>query len=99
MAKRTKKAGITGKYGTRYGGAIRRIVKKFELQQRAKYVCPACGKVHHHLLSLNSKELLLASGAVEHAKSLLQEELTSSPLALQPLPKSLWTVSKNSKKS
>ena len=45
MAKRTRKAGVTGKYGTRYGGAIRKIVKKFELQQRAKYVCPPCGKV------------------------------------------------------
>ncbi len=50
MAKRTKKVGIVGKYGTRYGGAIRKIVKKFELQQHAKYVCPACGKVY--LLSL-----------------------------------------------
>ena len=28
MAKRTRKAGITGKYGTRYGSAIRKIVKK-----------------------------------------------------------------------
>jgi hypothetical protein len=46
MAKRTKKAGVTGKYGTRYGAAIRKIVKKFELQQHAKYVCPPCGKVH-----------------------------------------------------
>ncbi len=46
MAKRTKKVGIVGKYGTRYGGAIRKIVKKFELQQHAKYVCPACGKVN-----------------------------------------------------
>ena len=45
MAKRTKKVGVTGKYGTRYGSAIRKIVKKFELQQRAKYLCPACGKV------------------------------------------------------
>ncbi len=45
MAKRTKKVGITGKYGTRYGGAIRKIVKKFELQQHAKYLCPPCGKV------------------------------------------------------
>ena len=45
MAKRTKKVGVTGKYGTRYGGAIRKIVKKFELQQHAKYLCPPCGKV------------------------------------------------------
>lgn len=45
MAKRTKKVGITGKYGTRYGGAIRKIVRKFELQQHAKYLCPPCGKV------------------------------------------------------
>lgn len=45
MAKRTKKVGIVGKYGTRYGSAIRKIVKKFELQQHARYVCPPCGKV------------------------------------------------------
>ena len=88
MAKRTKKAGITGKYGTRYGGAIRRIVKKFELQQRAKYDCPACGKVHHHSLSLKSKELLPVSGAAKDAKSHSQEVPTSSPPALQLLPKS-----------
>ena len=46
MTKRTKKVGVTGKYGTRYGGAIRKIVKKFELQQHAKYQCPPCGKVY-----------------------------------------------------
>lgn len=51
MAKRTKKVGVTGKYGTRYGSSIRKIVKKFELQQRAKYVCPACGKVFPLLFS------------------------------------------------
>ena len=49
MAKRTKKVGVTGKYGTRYGGAIRKIVKKFELQQHAKYQCPPCGKVHNFI--------------------------------------------------
>ncbi len=46
MAKRTKKVGIVGKYGTRYGSAIRKILKKFELQQHSRYVCPACGKVN-----------------------------------------------------
>ena len=28
MAKRTKKAGIVGKYGTRYGASLRKVVKK-----------------------------------------------------------------------
>lgn len=51
MAKRTKKVGVTGKYGTRYGSAIRKIVKKFELQQRAKYLCPPCGKVYNFIIT------------------------------------------------
>jgi hypothetical protein len=87
MAKRTKKAGITGKYGTRYGGAIRRIVKKFELQQRAKYVCPACGKVNLISFSLKLKELLLASGAAKDVKSHSQEEPTSLLQVWQLLPR------------
>ena len=68
MAKRTRKAGVTGKYGTRYGGAIRKIVKKFELQQRAKYVCPACGKVSLSPLSNKSVVRLPASGAARAAR-------------------------------
>jgi large subunit ribosomal protein L37Ae len=46
MAKRTQKVGIVGKYGTRYGSSLRKIIKKFELQQHAKYACPFCGKVY-----------------------------------------------------
>ncbi|RMZ74311.1 60s ribosomal l43 [Pyrenophora seminiperda CCB06] len=30
MTKRTKKVGITGKYGTRYGASLRKQVKKME---------------------------------------------------------------------
>jgi large subunit ribosomal protein L37Ae len=45
MAKRTKKVGILGKYGTRYGSAQRKTIKKFEITQRATYTCPFCGKV------------------------------------------------------
>ena len=44
MAKRTKKAVIVGKYGTRYGASLRKVVKKFEITQRAKYVSPFSGK-------------------------------------------------------
>jgi hypothetical protein len=82
MAKRTKKVGVTGKYGTRYGSSIRKIVKKFELQQRAKYVCPACGKVSFSLLSLKFAELLLASGNAEDARPPLPEVHSSSQQAL-----------------
>ena len=44
MARRTKKVGIVGKYGTRYGASIRKVVKKIEIAQHSKYVCPFCGK-------------------------------------------------------
>merc|ERR1712024_337308 len=44
MAKRTKKVGITGKYGTRYGASLRKTVKKMEISQHSKYTCTFCGK-------------------------------------------------------
>ncbi|OWB51248.1 hypothetical protein B5S27_g2807 [[Candida] boidinii] len=42
--KRTKKVGITGKYGVRYGSSLRRQCKKLEIQQHATYDCAFCGK-------------------------------------------------------
>ncbi|KAJ5506755.1 Ribosomal protein L37ae [Penicillium expansum] len=55
MTKRTKKVGITGKYGTRYDirpirayttirCLLRKQVKKMEVTQHARYVCTFCGK-------------------------------------------------------
>jgi large subunit ribosomal protein L37Ae len=44
MAKRTKKVGIVGKYGTRYGASLRKMVKKMEITQHSKYSCSFCGK-------------------------------------------------------
>lgn len=44
MAARTKKVGVTGKYGTRYGASLRKMVKKMETSQHAKYTCTFCGK-------------------------------------------------------
>ncbi|TQS38457.1 hypothetical protein Golomagni_01036, partial [Golovinomyces magnicellulatus] len=53
MTKRTKKVGVTGKYGTRqvrpslvYGASLRKQVKKMEITQHAKYVCTFCGKTN-----------------------------------------------------
>merc|ERR1739838_738404 len=43
MAKRTKKVGIFGKYGTRYGASLRKIVKKMEVSQHKRYQSPFCG--------------------------------------------------------
>jgi large subunit ribosomal protein L37Ae len=44
MGKRTKKVGITGKYGTRYGASIRKVLRKIEVSQHSKFTCPFCGK-------------------------------------------------------
>merc|ERR1712213_109709 len=44
MAKRTKKVGVVGKYGTRYGAPLRKSVKKMEITQHSKYYCSFCGK-------------------------------------------------------
>lgn len=78
MTKRTKKVGIVGKYGTRYGGALRKILKKFELQQHAKYVCPHCGKVIISSFRQLSEELPLESGNAMDAKQFSLEELMNS---------------------
>ena len=88
MAKRTKKVGIVGKYGTRYGGAIRKILKKFELQQHSRYVCPACGKVNIciYIFRLALKEFHAVYGNVMVVKSPLPEELMN---LLQVLPQLL----------
>ncbi|XP_047580613.1 60S ribosomal protein L37a-like [Lutra lutra] len=43
-AKCTKKVGIVGKYRTHYGASLRKMVKKIEISQHAKYTCSFCGK-------------------------------------------------------
>ena len=40
----TKKVGIVGKYGARYGVSLRKKIKISEITQHAKYVCDFCGK-------------------------------------------------------
>ena len=43
--RRTKKVGIVGKYGTRYGSSIRKRLKQYEISQHKRYVDPFTGKV------------------------------------------------------
>ena len=43
MAKRTKKVGPAGRFSSRYGVKIRKLVKNIESVQRAKHICPSCG--------------------------------------------------------
>jgi len=43
MAKRTKKAAGTGKFGARYGVKARNKYKKIDQKQRQAYPCPQCG--------------------------------------------------------
>jgi large subunit ribosomal protein L37Ae len=43
MGKRTKKAGVVGKYGTRYGASLRKQIKKIEISQHSRYLCAFCG--------------------------------------------------------
>lgn len=48
QSKRTKKVGIVGKYGTRYGASLRKQIKKIEVSQHSKYFCSFCGKVRRY---------------------------------------------------
>lgn len=63
MTKKTKKVGITGKYGTRYGASLRKIIKKFEISQHQRYFNPFTGAVNIKLIySIPSKDKQLEFG-------------------------------------
>jgi large subunit ribosomal protein L37Ae len=42
MGKRTKKVGITGRFGPRYGSTVRKRVRKIEERMKQKHQCPQC---------------------------------------------------------
>jgi len=44
MVRGSKKIGIAGKYGARYGVKIRKQVSKIESSKREKHQCPTCMK-------------------------------------------------------
>lgn len=41
---RTKKVGITGRFGARYGRKAKRVVKSIEENMKKKHVCPKCDR-------------------------------------------------------
>ncbi|UCH88443.1 MAG: 50S ribosomal protein L37ae [Thermoplasmata archaeon] len=68
MTKRTKKIGISGKYGARYGVKIRKQVSNIEKQQRASHQCPRCKykqvkRVSTGIWKCRHCDLTFASGA------------------------------------
>lgn len=40
----TKKVGISGKYGPRYGRSIRKTIATVKRGQKAKHTCPSCSR-------------------------------------------------------
>lgn len=40
----TKKVGRAGRYGTRIGAKLRKIINEIEEVQKQKHICPKCGK-------------------------------------------------------
>ncbi|KAL5717244.1 hypothetical protein ACHQM5_010286 [Ranunculus cassubicifolius] len=76
MTKRTKKAGIVGKYGTRYGASLRKQIKKMEVSQHAKYFCEFlgiwgckdCGKVKAGgAYTLNTASAVTVRSTIRHS--------------------------------
>ena len=43
MAKRTEKAGSSGRFGARYGVIVRNRIKNIEAQQKGIWYCKHCG--------------------------------------------------------
>ncbi len=41
---RTKKVGITGRFGPRYGRKAKRTVKKIEERMKKDHICPQCDR-------------------------------------------------------
>ena len=50
-SKKTKKIGVAGKFGPRYGRKIRENVRKIEEKAKAKHKCPQCGKASFKRIS------------------------------------------------
>jgi large subunit ribosomal protein L37Ae len=41
---KTKKVGLTGRFGARYGRGVKVAFEKIERKQKTTYVCPSCKK-------------------------------------------------------
>ncbi|MCJ2555511.1 MAG: 50S ribosomal protein L37ae [Candidatus Thermoplasmatota archaeon] len=42
MARKTKKTGISGRFGARYGVTIRKRIRDVEREKVKKHLCPSC---------------------------------------------------------
>ena len=53
---RTKKVGITGRFGARYGRKAKRSVKNIEENMKKKHVCPQCDRPYVKRVSAGIKK-------------------------------------------
>ena len=93
MARRTRKAGIVGRFGPRYGVRIRRRVKEIEDGLRSRHTCPRCLAVSVHRKSTGVWECrrcgnIFAGGAYRPiVTTSFKREVEETPEKTEPAPK------------
>lgn len=84
MTRRTKKVGITGKYGTRYGASLRKIVRKIEVNQRVKVSACKAAATRARRPPATRSNRLLASAALRSPCSTPACSAARTPSAARP---------------
>lgn len=93
MAKRTKKVGIAGKYGPRYGVRVRKRLKQVDSDKSKWYVCPKCNhqsvkRAGTGIWKCRRCGLVFAGGAYKPVVSpSFRKEVVSGPEATEEGPK------------
>lgn len=81
----TKKVGITGKYGTRYGASLRKQVKKMEVGKTGYSLSDKDGLLMLRFRSHNTLATCASSAARMPSNALLSASGTAGPAVRRPL--------------
>jgi large subunit ribosomal protein L37Ae len=91
MSRRTKKVGIAGRLGARYGLSNRKQIRNIETEQRKRHECPRC---HHKAVKRESTgiwscrhcDLRFAGGAYSPTTAAARARM-ASPASTRPAEK------------